>query len=246
MDIDIRFIDIMMAQGADDAAMDIYKFGKHSLVTKSGERRSLSLRELAITTKRMIVPSFELFQNYYSKTGLDYADDLIRKELLSPVSEGSIEQKQTLVVGALKYEVLYFAALQQLFDAADGCKSEDQSRFKRAMEQWDIGAAMIIGSTQNQGADANGDLLYKLGASLCKKFNTCDPRTGEAKINEEIESALFAGKYLLQVKSCDSLVNYASNIEKALQVSLPFPYFILPVHWLCCYISHARLFLYFD
>ena len=209
----------MMQQGAFNAAFNIYKFGKHSVVTSTGERKVLALRSLAVTTGRAIVPSFSIFESYYAQKGLDYADDLIRFVLKEPVSESSPAQRRSLVINTLKYEVMYFAALQKLYDAAAGCVSDDQTRFTKAKQEWDVGAAMIIGSTQSAGSSDNGDLMYKLAASLCPKFNTCDKNNkGEAKINEQIEEALYAGSYLLGSKQCKSVTGYASTIENLLKV----------------------------
>jgi hypothetical protein len=115
---------------------------------------------------------------------------------------------------------MYFAALQKLYDAAVGCSSDDQTRYTKAKQEWDVGAAMIIGSTQSAGSSDNGDLMYNLAASLCSEFNTCDNKnTGEAKVNEKIEEALYAGSYLLGSKQCKSVIVYANTIENLLKVS---------------------------
>lgn len=222
LDVDIRYIDIMMRQGALNAALNIYKFGKHSIITSRGDRQVIALRSLAVTTGRSIVPSFSLFESYYAQKGLDFADDLIRLELGAPVSGSSPDQRRSLVVNALKYEVMFFAALQKLYDAAHGCSSEDQIRYSQAQQEWDVGAAMIIGSTQSAGSADNGDLMYNLAISLCSKFNTCDQSesilTKEAKINQKIEESLYAGGYLLKSKSCAGVADFAKKIENLLKV----------------------------
>jgi hypothetical protein len=218
---DIRFIDIMMQQGVKEAAMNVYKFGKHSIVTERNERRYLPLRELAVTKGLKIVPSFNKFQNYYNREKLDAVDDLVRLNLNSHVTQGSLDQERTLVVSAMKYEIMHFAALQKLYDAADGCNSLDDNRYFRAKREWDTAAAMVIGQTQHDVDYENyGDLLYELSAMQCKTFNACDPKTGEAKINQRIEESFYAGSYLLKRKSCKSVKMYADAIEKLLMVSL--------------------------
>ena len=217
LDVDIRYIDIMMQQRAYDAAFKIYKFGKHSEIS-TVDHKILSLRNIAVTVGRKIVPSYQLFEDYFSTSTMDVVDDLIRIQFIEPISSASDDQRRAMVVNALKYEVLWFGALQNLYDAAAGC-NENDARFEIAKQQWDIGAAMIIGSSQSTGNN-DGDLLYSLAASLCKTFNTCDSRTGEAKINQKIEEALFAGSYELKFKQCKLVKEFANTIENLMKIPL--------------------------
>lgn len=228
--LDIRYIDIMMKQDMKEAPLNIYMFGKHSIVTERNERSYLPLRKLAITTDLGIVPSYATFQNYYEKAGLSSADDLIRNELNSPDTKGSPDQKRTLVVSAMKYEILHFAALQKLYDAAQGCKSPDQNRFARARHEWDTAAALIIGQTNDPINENKGDLLYELAASQCAEFNACDSKTGDALINQRIEASFYAGSYLLKSRSCESVKMYADDIQELLMVR----YFVLNCN--CIYV----------
>lgn len=217
LDVDIRYIDIMMQQRAYDAAFKIYKFGKHSEIS-TVDHKILSLRNIAVTVGRKIVPSYQLFEDYFSASTMDVVDDLIRTQFIEPTSSASDDQRRAMVVNALKYEVLWFGALQNLYDAAAGC-NENDARFEMAKQQWDVGAAMIIGSSQSTGND-DGDLLYSLATSLCKTFNTCDSTTGEAKINQKIEEALFAGSYELKFKQCELVKEFANTIENLMKIPL--------------------------
>ncbi len=207
----------MMTQGSKQAASDTYKFGKHSFITENNKRRTLSLRELAITEGREVVPSYEVFQKYYEISGLRDTNALIECyfNLHSQCDLGSLEQNTAIVTSALKYEVLYFAALQNLYDAVNGCNSFDNNRFFQARRKWDSAAAMIIGATDSK---SNGTLIYKLIASQCAEFNMCDAMTGESAINKKIEDSLNAGSYLLRFRSCENVNTYALNIEMLLKV----------------------------
>ncbi len=204
-----------MGMNATSAANFVYKYGKHSSVPGITQREFLSLRDLAVSPDRRKVPSFSLFEKYHNNNP-NYADEIVNKFILRADMRASTDQIETLVANTLKYQVLYFASLEKMYQAIDGCPSQNQVRWKRAREQWDAAAAMIIGSTDDSNHD--GYLLYSLGSN-CKRFGTCDIRSGEAVMNEKIEEAFYAGSYLLDTQSCTGLQSVALKLESSMKVS---------------------------
>jgi hypothetical protein len=214
IDHDIRFIEIMMMnENSAKAALDVYKFGKHSIVMESNERFTLSLRDLVLSSRK-IVPA-------KNAVALQNTDDWVESLLKSPDLGASFDQNRALVASALKYEVLFFAALERLYDAAAGCNSQDANRLYRARKDWDIAAAMIIGPSSETNPD--GNLMYELAALHCDTFNVCNSKQ-ESKINVELEELLFGGSYLLKGKgmSCDGVQSYADQISGLLKVRSTF------------------------
>lgn len=216
LDIDIRYISIMMGMNATSAANFVYKFGKHSTVPKITQRELLSLRDLAVSVGRKKIPSFSIFEKYHSNNP-NYADEMIETYIMTPDNRASTDQVQTLVANTLKYQILYFASLEKMYEAAEGCSSPNHIRYNRAREEWDAAAAMIIGPTDD--SKASGYLLYSLGTN-CKKFGTCDARSGESIMSEKIEEGFYAGSYLLETQACSGLQSLALKLEGYMKVLL--------------------------
>mmetsp|Transcript_5655 Transcript_5655/g.8450 ORF Transcript_5655/g.8450 Transcript_5655/m.8450 type:complete len:2169 (-) Transcript_5655:99-6605(-) len=221
MDIDIRYIEIMLTMKNRDAAKDIYQHGKHAIVMRDGRKEPLKLRDLAISTNRDIVPSFDKFSKYFEDTS-NYADKLVMRALQDH-TEGSQEQNTALVVNALQYQVSYMAALEKIYRAIAGCESSSQAQFVQAQEDWDIAAAYIIGSMQKKvdsPEQNDGYLLYGLGFDLCSEFNKCKPQGLAAAIDLDLLDSLYAGSFMLGKGSCIAVRNQAIKIEKELQIPL--------------------------
>lgn len=225
IDIDIRYIEIMLNMQALYAAKEIYDYGKHAILSTNNRKEPLSLRSLAISPQREIVPSFAKFKSYFGK--LNYADDLIHDELNQRVSfPGSDEQYTALIVNTLQYQVTYMAALQKMHQAVAGCESSNQAQTLQARADWDMAAAFIIGSMQKtietvKSSNQNdGYLLYGLGLDLCSKFNTCGRDKWLGVIDYSILDSLYSGSFLLEQRSCSSARVFANRIESQLLVPL--------------------------
>ena len=199
----------MLQMQAVDAAREIYNHGKHVILSTGDRKEMLSLKSLAISAKRKkVVPSFGKFESYFSQ---NYAHDLIVKSFntFSEVEDlhKSKNQMTTLIVDALRYQVLYIAALQKAYKAVEGCKSQTQTQVIQAKYDWDTAAAYIIGSMQKPSNSitstnvGDGYLMWALGLSLCDHFNTCPDNDWAAANNMEILNTLYIGSFQLSVKS---------------------------------------------
>lgn len=205
----------MLGEGATSAAKYIYQYGRHSTASENALRELLSLRDLATSADRKLVPAFFLIEDYFPSG--NEADNQVLKYMEGRYSpDTSAEQVEMIVTGALKYEILYLAALEKIRLSIFGCRSSDQNRYIRGKEQWDAAAAMIVGPTED--SKSKGDLLYDLADKHCAKFGTCNIKTGEAASNEEMESLFYAGSYLMQARGCNQLEAKALQIENTLLV----------------------------
>jgi len=219
IDLDIRFIEIMLTMDAIEAAKDVYANGKHARDGSGYQTRPLSLRYLATNVGRRAVPSFNKFEEFYkSDADVNYAHGLITKVFDLP--NISLETRTTLIVSTLQSQVMYMASLQKFYESVEKCNSRNEGQYLQARSDWDTGAAYLFGSMQKKSAENNGYLLYAQSRKVCKLFNTCDSVSGEALNNVNILLALFAGAFLIDVKSCEALASNVIRIEKELQVPL--------------------------
>ena len=204
-----------------DAAREIYDHGKHVILSTEGRKEPVSLRSLATSVKRQIVPSFAKFETYFSSSsGSNYADGLIVNQFNNHGSFiGTQEQYTAIIVNTLQYQVMYMAILQNLHQAIADCESSNRAQIIQARTHWDTAAALITGSMQKSKANQNdGYLLYGLALDLCSDFNKCDGE--EATINLKILDAMYSGSFLLEQRTCSAVEKIARNVEKQLLVPL--------------------------
>ena len=147
------------------AVEDIYSLGKHALLQTVHGEELVSLKELATTSRREIVPSFIVFQRYFtdefsnSNDAENYGHHLVQRALDGKdFSQASVDERREVVVKTLQYMVTYMAALQDMYDAIDDCESSDTARRNNAPGRWDRSAVLLIGSLEGNydGGSADG------------------------------------------------------------------------------------------
>lgn len=227
LDLDIFQINILMKMKAYDAVLDYYMLGKNSKVATSSGEAPLTLYDLATTSDRSIVPSFDKFSNYFANqfTGVNtenYADYIIRlaldKEKLPLASD---EQRREMTVKCLQYMVIFMASLQKMHEAIGDCESPDSFRTENSRLEWDRAAALMIGSLEGNtdGGTNTGFMMYALGKKRCEQFNRC-AESGDAIVNEQLITLLYSGRSETATKNCVALRKTTDEIESLLQVPL--------------------------
>ena len=225
LDFDMREMDILLEMGAHAAAENIYTYGKHVQSTANG---SLSLFDLATTNDRPIVPTFDTFLRYYGHTYNDprmYADIIIRSAFNnSGVVQWTDPQRKIIAMKSAQVLVMYFAALQPLYEAVSSCGSTNRRRLGSNSsfgDKWDQGAAMLIGSLAGNMTNGTqqGYMFYDLAQENCHEFATC--RAGRSSaVNERLVSLLYAGRGALISDSCASARHTADKISSLLLIPI--------------------------
>ncbi len=228
LDLDIQAIQIFMKERAYDAVRDYYTLGRHaSMTTRIGDE-VFSLKDLATTSTRQIVPSFEYFKNYFGaevdeiEDAADYADHMISMALdTDKLPLASTEQRTEIVVKTSQYMVVFMAALEAMYEAIDDCRSNDSQRKANAANEWDKAAAYLVGSlegTESGGTD-HGLMMYSLANKRCEQFNRCES-DGTAELNGLLIDLLYAGRGETMGSNCDALQKTTREIEELLLVPL--------------------------
>jgi len=228
LDLDIQSISIFMKERAYDAVKDYYSLGRHaSYKTRLGDE-VFSLKDLATTSSRQIVPSFEFFRNYFEAevdevaNAAEYADHIISAALdTSTWPLASPEQRTEIVVKTSQYMIVYMAALEAMYEAIDDCESNDSQRNENAANEWDKAAAFLIGSLEEteSGGTKRGLMMYSLANKRCEQFNRCE-RDGTAQLNGQLIELLYSGRGETMGRNCDALKKTTREIEAILQVPL--------------------------
>jgi hypothetical protein len=193
IDRDIREIEILMVEGAYEAAKDYYLYGSNTY---------FSLSELAQNTfSPETTPEFNLFQDYYATS--NFAEDIILNamDLEPPFENASIEQRAAIVVGTLQTVVMYLSTLAELDSAIAACEVTGTSE-SASLEHWDGGVAFYIGSSEGKlpGGQNGGQFLYGLAKQFCGNFGTCT--SGDANVNIAVQAAFADGRDALADGNC--------------------------------------------
>jgi hypothetical protein len=209
IDRDIREIEILMVEGAYQAAKEYYLYGWNTY---------FSLSELAQNAYSPgPTPDFDLFKTYYGGNDYDFAHNIIMNVLegQAPFDNISKQQRGEIVLGILRGVVMYLSTLAELDSAVTECDKNGGSA--STLELWDGGAAFFIGSSEGQtpGGQAGGQFAFALAKELCDSFGTCEAEPERnAEINEFVIQALLFGIKNLQLGKCDVVRTVLENSIK--------------------------------
>ena len=205
IDRDILQLEVLLQSRAYVAATDLYQHGYNSVY---------SLQDMALNQLIPNVPhsAFDLFESYYESNSYKFADSEIMKAMHSEQEfEGSsVDQISEIVVGLVKFEVIYLSLLSALKFSVQECWLKNGASEK----YWDMGAAFFIGSIEGTptGGMSGGQLLFGTSKKLCHSFGTCeDDQIQNAKVNTEILNALSNGKASILSEDCQSAQQYLDD-----------------------------------
>jgi len=217
-DLDIREMDILLQMRAYSAVDELYTYGKH---VWSSNGVSTSISQLAATKHRNIVPDFDSFVQYYSTD--KFSDNIIRSAIDSTKIDfkdnWTDEQRRVVVIKATQVLVIYFAALQNAYEAVEVC-SERIVESSQSSEPWDRAAALLIGSLEGteKNGTSEGYMFYDLAQEHCVEFGTCIDETTTVQFNEELISLLYTGRGAALSNSCRALEKAADELSSLLLV----------------------------
>ncbi|KAL3918581.1 MAG: hypothetical protein SGILL_004169 [Bacillariaceae sp.] len=217
LDLDIREMDILLQMRAFGAAEELYSYGKHVSGPNGG---SLSLAQLATSSTRSNVPSYDGFVRYYSTS--TWADDIIRNALDLTQAAWSDEQRRVVAIKSSQVLITYFGAMQNAYEAVSSCSTIQQGRSSGSTESWDKAAAMIIGHLEGSKTEGTeeGYMLYDLSQQHCKEFDTCVDGATSTDINADIVSLLYTGRGAALENSCRALQKAADEISSILLIPI--------------------------
>ncbi len=223
LDLDVRELDILLSMKAYDAADNLYTYGKHSNSISDG---SLSLFHLATTQDREMVPSYDAFVRYYRNQYDDpslYADHIIRAALANTGDkQWNDAQRRIIVLKSAQVLIMYFSALQPLYEAAANCGSSEDRMLDDFGDLWDQGAAFMIGSIEGTKTNGTHDgyMLYDLAQEYCKEFGTCLPDKTGVVVNDRLISLLYTGRGALLSNSCGTVRKAVNGISSLLLIPM--------------------------
>jgi len=227
IDIDIRKIEIFLENGMihfpedsqdvlSRAAFDLYKYGQQ----KGNDNDDGSLRSIARSTNRDVVPIFTAFRRYFDNDDY-YADTMITAafQKQGAFSMATPDQRKRFISFALRYMVTFMAILEKVYLAFKSCSNEE-TRGEGAKDL-DIAIAYYMGSLEGKddGGSYDGSLIHMLANRMCVHFGTCSDENN-AVINERIMSLVYAGQGELELGACTSMERTVKEIEQALIVPL--------------------------
>ena len=209
-------MDVLLQMKAYNAVDELYTYGKHA---RGSNGVSISLGQLATTKHRSIVPDFDAFVRYYTQD--TYADNIIRTALDPLQRSWTDGQRRTVVIKATQVLVMYFAALQNAYEAVSDCNAQ-KLETSRSSDSWDRAAAMLIGSLEGtkKNGTIEGYMFYDLAQEHCKEFGTCLDDITNVDINEKLVSLLYTGRGASLSNSCRALEKAADELSSLLLIPI--------------------------
>ncbi|CAJ1938056.1 unnamed protein product [Cylindrotheca closterium] len=205
VDLDILEVSILMKMGADEAAEDLYLYGKHSVcednVLCSGASKDpLSLHTIAKNVETSNMYHTNMLADYY---GPSFANNVTFEAFRrsGSFSHASWAESSEVVVRNLQVMVA-LPAVVGLFQAAIGyCYFEAT---EESVHQWDSGVALYTGAIDAFSSDVestDGFLLRSLSNSLCSQFHVCD-EMGQSRSNKYLIPLLKKARKNLADSNC--------------------------------------------
>jgi hypothetical protein len=213
-------MDVLLQMKAYSAVDDLYSYGKHVRGANGG---SISLKQLATTKHRNIVPEFDAFVQYYSTD--TFADDIIRGAIDSSTLDfkdnWTPEQSRVVILKASQVLVVYFAAMQNAYEAVEDCQIQ-KSQSSKSSDSWDQAAALLIGSLEGTAVNgtAEGYMFYELAQEHCVEFGTCLDASKGVQPNEALVSLLYTGRGAALTSSCRALEKAANELSNLLLIPI--------------------------
>lgn len=136
------------------------------------------------------------------------------------------KQRELAVTTSIKSFVSYLSALEALNLAASSCDTNTQ----RALNAWDGGAALLIGSAEGkEGSSVNrtseGWMFFSISNELCPHFDTCTE--DGSTVTDELIALLISGQGLLNDLNtgsssslCPALTDTLQSIVRLCSVAL--------------------------
>jgi len=216
LDLDIREMDVLLQMKAYGAADELYTYGKHA---RGSNGVSISIGDFATTKHRSIVPEFDVFVRYYTTD--TYADEIIRTAIDPLKGSWTDEQRRTVAIKSSQILVMYFAALQNAYEAVSDCNAQ-KLESSRSSDSWDRAAAILIGSLEGttKNGTAEGYMFYDLAQHHCQEFGTCLDDITNVDVNEELVSLLYTGRAASLSNSCRALEKAADEISILLLIPI--------------------------
>lgn len=204
-----------MQMNAYEAATDLYLHGKHVTGANGG---ALSLSHLATTSERSIVPSFDSFVRYYDNDA--YADNIIRAALAGSEPSWNDDQRRVVVLKSAQVMVMYFGALETMYEAVSDCESTSSLKSFGKSDSWDKGAAMLIGHLEGSKTNgtAEGYMYFDLSQEHCQDFGTCKNQNSVVDVNDQLISLLYSGRGEVLGNSCAALQKTTDEIATLLLI----------------------------
>jgi hypothetical protein len=200
-------------------AEDLFRLGFEFYQLEQHAGFDSSIKSLATSAGRELVPSYALFRRYFDDD-VNYADTIIDNAFQKEGIFASVttEDRSKVISFSMRYMVTYMAILEKLYTSLDLCRDSQNSD---AQDSLDAAAAYFVGLSEGakDGGTYDGSLLFMLANRLCAHFGTCST-SSNAEVNENIISLFYAAQGEIDVGACDSLANTVERIENILTVPL--------------------------
>lgn len=207
LDLDILQVSILTKMGGDEAAEDLYLYGRNSLcednlLCTENSTDPVSLHGVANSVEISNMYHTNMLADYY---GPSFANNITFEAIrrTGRFSHASWTETSEVVLRHLQVMVSWPAVVVLFQSAIASCFMDAR---KVSIHQWDSGVALytgVINAFSGKVESTDGFLLRSLSNSLCSKFHACD-ETGQSRSNKYLVPLLNKARKELSYSSCQT------------------------------------------
>ena len=212
VDLDVRTIGTLVEMNADEAANDIYHWGRFSRTGLQGGYYPLQKYATGQSHPSNAVAT--AFSNHFAQL-THPSDNIVDNAIMGKGAFTSEKPRVRRIIAeaAMVTILLHIYALDSMYEAIDDCD----------VNTWDKAAASLTGWAEGT-ANAKGLLFLSIGRFLCSRTASCEVSNSDhgedSKVNKLIMLSLKIGRDSIEAAMCDEAKQEVSKIETLILTEL--------------------------
>lgn len=205
VDLDVRTIGTLVEMNANQAADDIYHYGRFSRTGLQGGY--YPLQKYAIGQSHPSNTVATAFSNHFSQ--LTHPSDNIVDDAIMGKGAFAVENprlRRIIAEASMVTILLHIYALDSMYEAIDDCD----------VKAWDRATASLTGWAEGT-ENARGLLFLSIGRFLCSRTASCEMANSDhgedSKVNKLIMLSLKIGRDSIEAGLCSEVTDEVSKIE---------------------------------
>jgi hypothetical protein len=220
IDMDVRAIGTLVEMDANDAAFDVYRWGRHMRRVGYNSTSELDVNdgaavegvEVVVALRDMVNEPWHTNNSAATAYSFDYDQNEDMYQIIMGLYQfdelegASPAQRRVIVESALIFMTARVHALNRMYEAVDDCREGN------AESTWDQAFAAFSGWA-GEGQFARGFFLMGVARFLCEQDGSCLDGSS-TRIEELFLDGFQGGKEMLRNMGCDDAESVIHDIEK--------------------------------
>ena len=180
MDVDIAQLEVLLSLGANEAASELFFYGRNSYskrgnnILEPSDSAYNTLDAYANDPRREVIDQFVAYSKFFGQEEYVQYDMIEMFKDTGAYSKMTNEARSIIGSGLSQTLIMYITTLTYMHVAEVNCDTKD---FSEGTRNWDYASVSLIGSmegTNPKGNEADeGFMMFRLIKDMCLEFQTC-------------------------------------------------------------------------